>query len=175
MLKDFFKNLNGVLVGGLTVVVILVLSFLWWVFDFDYMVPLWIVCIIVIVAYIICIIIYGIFSLKKEVKIYRLPKVIKIVKAKKSIIFIVEKNELFNQGSYATVCYQEDDEDIETVIGLGYVETINNKGYLQIKIEKKVNKKEVDDIFKKIEDKKHIKQTIKIKPSIHKNLFEEVA
>ena len=70
-------------------------------------------------------------------KIYRLPKVIKIVKAKKSIIFIVEKNELFNQGSYATVCYQEDDEDIETVIGLGYVETINNKGYLQIKIEKK--------------------------------------
>ena len=65
---------------------------------------------------------------------------------------IVEKNDLFNQGSYATVCFQDDDDSLETVLGRGYVQSVNTAGYLQVVIEKLSNSSSALEIYEKIDN-----------------------
>jgi len=110
----------------------------------------------------------------KETSVYRLPAIRKIEKVNDRYIFIVEKNDLFNQGSYSTICYQEDDNSLEIVIGLGYVQTINSAGYMQVQFENISSAKVVSELYPKIRDSAFYRKAIKIKPSIDKKLLEEV-
>lgn len=174
MLKKFFKQLNNAVLGGLSAFIFFVLGFLWWVFDANTLVSMWVLSAVIIVCYLICIIVYGLCSIRQDTSVYRLPAIKSITKFKENYIFIVEKNDLFNQGSYATICYQDDDDSLETVLGLGYVESINSAGYLQISMEKLINTDAAVKICKKIENTAAYRKSIKIKPSIHKELFEEV-
>lgn len=88
----------------------------------------------------------------REVSVYRLPAIRKIERVGDSYIFIVEKNDLFNQGSYATICYQEDDDSLETILGLGYVQTINPAGFMQIQIEFLSNTDIASNLYSNIQD-----------------------
>lgn len=110
----------------------------------------------------------------REVSVYRLPAIRKIERVGDSYIFIVEKNDLFNQGSYATICYQEDDDSLETILGLGYVQTINPAGFMQIQIEFLSNTDIASNLYSNIQDSAFYRKSIKIKPSIDKKMFEEV-
>ena len=83
-------------------------------------------------VYLVCLIVYGFCSMQKDTSIYRLPKIKNIVERNNDYIFIVEKNDLFTQGSYATVCFQDDNDSLEIVLGRGYIQTINSAGYLQV-------------------------------------------
>lgn len=112
--------------------------------------------------------------MKQQTTIYRLPAIKSIKNVNGTDVFIVEKNDLFNQGSYATICYQEDEESLEIVLGLGYVQSINSAGYLQIVVESLFNTENVSEIYSKIENTAFYRKSIKIKPSVDKNLFEEV-
>ena len=134
---------------------------------------MWVVSIVIIICYLICVVVYGLCSLKTETTVYRLPAVRSINKIKNNYVFIVESNDLFHQGSYATICYQDDDDSLETVIGLGYVQAINSAGYLQIVIERLSSSDTARKIYSKIRNTKSCRNAIKIKPSIHKELFEE--
>lgn len=111
--------------------------------------------------------------MKQSTTIYRLPTIKSIQKVNDAEVFIVEKNDLFNQGSYATICFQEDDEGLEIILGLGYVQSINSAGYLQIVIENLSTAKNAIDIYRRIENTEFYRKSIKIKPSIDKKLFEE--
>lgn len=173
MLKKFFQQLNVAVLCGLSCFIFFVLGFIWWIFDPTTPVPMWVVSLIVIVCYLICVVVFGLCSLKKETTVYRLPAVKSINRIKDKYVFIVERNDLFNQGSYATICYQDDDDSLETVIGLGYVEAINSAGFLQIAIEQLSSSEAAKKIYKKIDNTKTCRNAIKIKPSIHKELFEE--
>lgn len=168
MLKKFFQQLNNAVLGGLSVFIFFVLGFLWWIFDADTLVPMWLLSALIIGCYLICIIVYGLCSIKEVSYVYRLPAIRSIKKINDKYIFIVEKNDLFNQGSLATICYQEDDDDLEVVLGLGYVQTINSAGYMQIVVEN------LSELYAKIEDTAFYRKSIRIKPSVDKKLLEEV-
>lgn len=172
-MKEVFRQIDKVLLGSVSMFMFFILGFIWWIFDYNTVVPMWILSAVIIVCFLICIIIYAVFSTRKVNTVYRLPEIRGIHKENYKIIFVVEYNELFNQGSYATICYQAEEEGLEIVLGLGYVQTINSQGLLQIVMEKLLDDQSVIDIYGKIENTSFYKKAIKIKPSIHKNLFEE--
>lgn len=172
-LKKFFRQMTNAVTGGLSVFIFFVLGFIWWVFKPSYSVPMWLLSLVIIVCYLICVIIYGLCSMKQSTIVYRLPAIKSITKVNDKDVFIVEKNDLFNQGSYATIGYQEDDESLEIILGIGYVQSINSAGYLQIVFENLANTDEVMKICSKIENTSFYRKAIKIKPSIDKKLIEE--
>lgn len=177
MFKRFFRQVNNAVLAGVSALIFFILGFLWWILDANTLVPMWVLSAVIIACYLVCVIVYGICSMQKETSVYRLPQIKKIVVRNNAFntehIFIVEKNDLFNQGSYATVCFQDDDDSLETVLGRGYVQSVNTAGYLQVVIEKLSNSSSALEIYEKIDNTKYYRQSIKIKPSIYKELFEE--
>lgn len=173
-MKEFFRQVDKAVLGSLSALVFFVLGFLWWIFDFDNSVPMWVLSLAIIICYLVCIVVYAICSSRKSSTVYRLPAVKAIHKSNDKVIFLVEKNELFNQGSYATICYQTDEESLETVLGLGYVQTINSAGLLQVEIEKLMQTEMVKELYEKINNTPACRKAIKIKPSIYKELIQEV-
>ena len=173
MFKKFFSKLNVVLVGGLSVFIFFVLGFIWWIFDANTQVPMWLLSVVIILCYIVCIIVYGVCSTEKGDSLYRMPMVKCIHKRQDKLILIVENNELFRQGSLATICYQEDEKGLEIVLGLGYVQTFTTAGYLQIGLIRVINDESVQEVYKKLEDTKFYRKAIKVKPSVYNELIGE--
>ena len=170
-MKNFFKQADKAILGGVSALLFFLFGFLWWIYDFDALVPMWVLVIVIILCYFTCIVIYAVCSSRKTTEVYRLPKVRSIYRTNEKIIFLVEKNDLFNQGHYATICYQADDDSIETVIGLGYVQTINSAGLLQIEVEKLADSDMAKELYGKIENTTAFRKAIIIKPSIYKWLI----
>ena len=77
------------------------------------------------------------------------------------------------QGAYVTIAFQDEDNELETILGLGYVETINSKGNMQIIFQKQSSEPTASDIISKLTDKKVYRHSIKIKPTIQKFFIEE--
>lgn len=172
-LKDFFKQIDKAILGSLSVFLFFVLGFIWWIFDADTYIPIWILFVVIILCYLICIIIYAFGTAKEVTTVYRLPIVKNIIRVNEKCIFIVEKNELFSQGAYATICYQNKDSNLEIVLGLGYVQSINSSGCAQIETMRVLNDPQVIEIYQKIKNTSFDRKSIKIKPSVYKELFEE--
>ena len=171
-MREFWKNINKVILGGITAVVAFVLGFLWWIFSPKDSVPMWLLCLAVILGYVACIIVYAL-STRSENITYVLPKIKAIRRSEENTIFLLEKNELFSQGAYVTIAYQDEDDSIETTLGLGYVETINSKGNMQVIFQKIVDSSQVKEIISSLSDKKQFRDAIKIKPTVFKIHAEE--
>lgn len=173
MKKKFLHQLNNAVLGGVSVLIFFILNFIWWVFDASTLVPIWVLSLVIIICYLVCIVIYGVCSAKGETTLYRLPEVRNIIKTDDRCIFIVERNDLFTQGSYATICFQDNDDSLETIVGLGYVEAVNSAGCPQIAVTRVPRSDAALKILKEIENTRSCRTSIKIKPCIHKTLFEE--
>lgn len=171
-MREFWKNANKVILGGITVVVVFLLGYLWWVFSPEDSVPMWLFSLAVILGYAACIFVYA-FSTKSTKVTYALPEVKAIRHRENKTIFLLEKNELFSQGAYVTIAYQDEEDSIETTLGLGYVETINSQGNMQIVFHRIVDSSQVNEIISNLSDKKQSRNAIKIKPSVSKNHVEE--
>ena len=173
MAKKFWKHIDKIFLGSITTLVLLIVNILCWIFSADFMIPMWLYIITMLVMYICCIVVYAVASSKKESIVYRLPTVMSIYKDPQNLIFIVEKNELFNINSYVTICYQSQDELLETVLALGVVDSTTSEGYLQITIEKMIQNEKVEKVLKSLKDTKAYRDSIKIKPGIHRDLLKE--
>lgn len=171
-MKEFWNRINKAILGGITAIVFFILGFLWWLFDPRDTVPMWAFSLAVIVGYIACVLVYAIASRNIEIT-YVLPKVKSIRCTESKIIFLLEKNELFMQGAYVTITYQDEDDLIEVVLGLGYIETINSQGNIQVVFIKPSESQQATDIIQKLDDKKHYRNAIKIKPIVQRSYFEE--
>lgn len=171
-MKDFWNRINKAVLGGITAVVFFILGFLWWVFGPQDTVPMWVFSLAVIVGYIACVIVYAMASRDIEIT-YVLPRVKSIRHTESKVIFLLERNELFMQGAYVTIAYQDEDDLIEVVLGLGYVETINSQGNMQVVFVKQTENPQALDIIKELSDKKHCRNAIKIKPTVQKSSVEE--
>ena len=172
-MKKFWTQVNNAIIGGLSVFIMFILGFIWWVFEPHTLVPMWVLSPTIIACYLICIIVYGLCSIKKDSIVYRLPAVRSIQHLNNKLIFIVEKNDLFNQGSYATICYQDNEESLELIIGLGYIESINSAGNLQVVIERLSSAESAKKIYDNIKNTSFYRKAIIIKPSIDKKILEE--
>lgn len=171
-MKDFWSRLNNVVLGGITVVVVFLLGFLWWLFGPQDTVPMWLFSISIIIGYSACVVVYALASKNVEIT-YVLPKVKSIRHNENKTIFLLEKNELFTQGSYVTITYQDEDDLIEIILGLGYVETINTQGNMQIVFRRVVDDPQVKKIISEMSDKKHHRNAIKIRPTVQQKFVEE--
>lgn len=171
-MKEFWEKVNKVILGGITFAVGFLLGFLWWIFKPEDSVPMWLFSIAVIIGYTSCIIVYA-FSSRSTKVTYVLPKIKAIRHSDNKIIFLLEKNELFSQGAYVTIAYQDEDDLIETTLGLGYVETINSQGNMQIVFHKTIDSSQVKEIISNLSDKKQSRNAIKIKPTVSKKHVEE--
>ncbi len=171
-MKGFWSNVNKAVLGGITVIVFFLLGFLWWIFSPQESVPMWMFSIAIIIGYAACVIVYAVSSRNVEVT-YVLPKVKSIRKTENKTIFLLEKNELFMQGAYVTIAYQDEDDLIEIVLGLGYVETINTQGNMQVVFLRTVEDTQVAKIISELSDSRHSKKAIKIKPTVQKASVEE--
>lgn len=172
-MKTFFRNVDKLLLGSITVIFLLLISVLCWIFNSNDTIPMWLYIITMICCYLCCIIIYAVCKSNKNEVVYRLPKIRSINKLNSKYVFVVERNDLFSQGSYATICYQDGDDSIELVLGLGYVQSITSAGYLQIELETESIDESASKILKKITDNSFYRSTIKIKPSTNKELIKE--
>lgn len=171
-MSEFWNKVNKAILGGITVVVTLILNYLGWCFGPKASVPMWVVWLILISCYAICVLVYAFAS--KDIKtVYILPRVKAIRNNDGKIVFLLEKNDLFMQGSFVTIAYQDEDDEIEVILGLGYVETINSQGNMQIVFQSTVSNNQADDIVNKLSNDKHYRNAIKIKPSVSKNSIRE--
>ncbi len=173
-MRKFFRNISNLIVGAIFVLVTFALSFIWWVFEPNTTVPLWVLSIVIVVFFLIILIIWAVFTTKKEPSVYRLPKIKSMEKLQNKYILIVEHNDLFGQGSLATISYQTDEESVEMLLGVGYVESISNNGNLQIEILPSKNNPDAQKILKATMNTKSYKKVIKVKPSLHKDIITEV-
>ena len=171
-MKELWNKINKVILGGVTAIIFLALNYLGWCFGPEKLVPMWVVWLILIGSYAVCVVVYALSSRSIEVT-YVLPKVKAIRHDATKTIFLLEKNELFMQGAYVTIAYQDEDDEIEIVLGLGYIETINSQGNMQIVFERTVHNEQVQNIISKLSNDKHCRNAITIKPSISKKLILE--
>ena len=142
------ENLDKALLGATTLIVFFVIQFLCYIFNPNALVPMWVVLAIVIVAYICCVIIYAIGKARVSPVQYVLPRISTFRFLEEDIILIAEKNDLFSYQSLVTVYYQDSPNDLETAIAIGFVETINPQGNMQIRLIEYLNKKIVQSVFK---------------------------
>lgn len=171
-MKEFWNKINKAILGGITAIVFFLLGFLWWLFKPQDTVSMWVFSLAVIIGYIACVIVYAIASRNVEIT-YVLPKVKSVRHTENKIIFLLERNELFMQGAYVTIAYQDEDDLIEVVLGLGYVETINSQGNMQVVFIKQAENQQAIDIIEELSDKNHCRNAIKIKPTVQKTFVEE--
>lgn len=171
-MKTFWKNVNKSILSGITTIVIFVMGFIWWIYRPEDTVPMKVFCLTIMVSYTVCVLVYAIALGEKEVA-FLLPRVKNISKFDDKLIFVVEKNELYTYNSYVTITYQENDDEIEVILGAGLVETINENGNMQVVFVKITNDKNALKILKSLNNNKKSCRAIKIKPSITKQFFEE--
>lgn len=159
------------LLGGITVVGGALFSFLLWCYGPHDTVPMWVLGLIIIICYAICVVIYGVTS-KDTKTLYVLPEVKAIHISDGKEVFLLEKNDLFAQGAYVTIAYQDEDDAIETTLGLGYVETINSLGNMQIVFSKKSEDPQAQQIILSLDNRKHCRKSVKIKPTVLRSSIE---
>lgn len=171
-MREFWNKVNKAILGGVTAVVVLVLNYLGWCFGPKENVPMWVVWLILIGCYAVCVFIYAFTSKSVEIT-YVLPKVKSIRHTEGKIIFLLEKNDLFMQGAYVTIAYQDEDDLIEIVLGLGYVETVNPQGNMQVVFIRVADDSQAKKIISEVSDKKSYRNAIKIKPTVQRKSIEE--
>lgn len=170
-MKEFLSRINNIILGGVTVIVTLLLGFIWWFFEPEDQVPIYVPVLIIIIGYGVCMVVYAMASKNVEIT-YVLPKVISIRQVDSKIIFLVEKNELFAQGTFVTIAYKDKDDKIETDLGIGYVETINSEGNLQVVFLDNQFDSQILEIISKASDKKCYRDSIMIKPTLPNNILD---
>ncbi len=171
-MRAFWARANKAVLGGITVVVFFLLQFLWWLYEPTEPIPMWVLFLAIIGGYVVCLVVYAVTS--RDVKItYALPEVKAICDNDGKIVFIVGKNELFTQGAYATIAFQDEDSQLESLLGLGYVETINSAGNMQVVFIKKSTTTQAQDIISKLTSSKSIRKAIRIKPTVQRTAVEE--
>ncbi|MCL2844848.1 MAG: hypothetical protein FWE23_05290 [Chitinivibrionia bacterium] len=171
-MRKFLTQIDKLLVGSITVGFTFLIGLLWWIFTPSHLVPMWLLSLVIILGYFMCIITYGICKSKERVVLYTLPRVKAIDRAKK-LTFIVEKNELFSQGMMVSICHQQFDSQIEKLLGIGIVETINTSGNMQIVFyDNDISNNEHYELIGNLQNNKKDCCAIKIKPTIHKDLLK---
>jgi len=146
----------------------LVLGFVLWIFKASDCMPLWASMPIIILLVMILFVLYD--SLRTSIKSKRMPKVRSAkesasdIEGTRRLTLLIEQSDLFYINTMVTLYGQENDFEIQ--LGLGYVETINDKGFIQVLVFEEpagVN----DDFWKGIaKNNKDDLSRLRIRPSV---------
>lgn len=165
----WWKSIDKALAGGVTILFTFGLAAIWWAFPPNTLIPIWILTILLLASYAVCLIIYVHFKNLKSETIYVLPEVRAIKFVGEEIILILDKCELYLPQSLVSIFFTDSETDLESFTGLGYIETVNSQGYLQIKVIRQGLNNEIIKKIKKGGNQRYIRNSIKVKPNITKN------
>jgi len=162
---ELLKNIDKILMGGSAVLVSLSVGILCWIFDASDQVPMWLLIITIVFSWFVWLVTYVICSKKKVA--FSLPA-IKSINIDFGVVFLVEGSELYSVDSLVSIYYQDEDDELETFLGIGYVETRNSNSCFQIRLKNVSEVTSAKKILKTIKNDSQTKRSIKIKPSITK-------
>lgn len=175
--RKFLEKFDKCLLEGLTVIVLAILGFVyWWRKPYE-TVPLWAFIVVSFLAYIICLIVYAVYSVLIEREREEKETILKFPRVKylqirtdtrygRKIIFLMEKHEFFAQGHYVTIAHCDDKNGIETMLGIGYIENITEQGDRQIILVRSFNDDHAMNIIAGLSNTRKCISAIRIMPSI---------
>ncbi|MCI5740165.1 MAG: hypothetical protein SO445_08350 [Lachnospiraceae bacterium] len=160
--KKILQSLDKVLLGSVTVIFLLLISLLQYIFSSTYKVPFYVLIIVMLVCYAVCIIIYAVMHSQKERE--RTPEYPRVITVTSRGQFVMEPSEQFKYGMLVTVYWLE--RDVEYEIARGYVENIQDDKKIIVRIED-YDEEQIQELEIKITPKSCKK--IIIKPYIFRN------
>lgn len=134
-MKRFFQNVDKVLLSSVSLLVFFAYGIMWNTWDITTPIPLWSLYVAVFIFYCTCIVIYAVNKTSKKPVVYKLPEV-KSVIHNPELIILIEKNEIFAMHSLVAISFRVEEEEIEHFLGIGYIQTINEQGNMQIVFKK---------------------------------------
>ena len=166
MWKKIQEHIDTALLGSTSLVVFLVFQFLWYVFSPTQPVPMWTLMAMLIVFYICCVVIYAVCKTRTVTVRYQLPRVRNFHRTGGRIILIVDRDELFSDGSLATVFQPGSDLDLEIPLAVGVVQITGSQDYMQIDLVLIMEQELTDTIFG---EKMSAWKSVSIKPTVSKS------
>ena len=154
--KRMLQSLDKVLLGSVTVVFGLIISLLQYIFSSKYKVPFYVLIIVMLICYAVCIIMYAVMHTQTEKeKTIEFPRVITVTNMGQ---FVMEPSEQFKYGMLVTIYWLE--RDVEYEIARGYVENIQDDKKIIVRIES-CNEEQMQELEIKIIPKSCKKIVIK--------------
>lgn len=170
-MKRLWKQFNKTILGSTTILFVFIITLLLWLFTPFQQVPMWVVILVLVVAYGVCIVVYAISSEGKE-RIFTLPKVLAIHKREDKITLIVEESELLFYNAMVSIFFHSSDTGFETFLGNGYVETINREKNRQVIFIDYSGEKEAQNIVSRLSNDNETARSLIVKLSISIKSFE---
>lgn len=135
MIKRFLEILNKYAAGVVVVTFVAVINFLYYCFPPDTLVPVWIVFLVLIVAFAFVLGIYA-FCQTKIIRTGSKGSIAirSFVEQGGRLIAVTDSCDAFRVNTVVQLYSQEYGGDFEKAVAWGYVETINEKGHPQIVI-----------------------------------------
>lgn len=129
--RRILQSLDKVLLGSVTVVFLLLISLLQYIFSSEYKVPFYVLIIVMLLCYAVCVVIYAVMHTQAEKeKIKEYPRVITITGMGQ---FVMEPSEQFKYGMLVTIYWLE--RDVEYAIACGYVENVQDDQKIVVCVE----------------------------------------
>ena len=168
--KNFRKHLNLAILGSVTVLFIFTMTSLPYFLPPDTKITARVLYVVICISYAICIVVYASLAARKEVVIKEavpvLPRVRSICQTNRNssqtFTFILERNSIYEAGFYVKIYHE--DNNVMTPLGAGYVESINDKGNMQVIMTDKSTDQEAARIINSLGN--HCVNAIKVKPNI---------
>lgn len=169
-IRRIISKVKNTKVIGTFSLLVFIIQFLWYLFEPNYRVPIWLLSLAVIVIWLVWLITYTMVS-SENIATYKLPAV-RAIHNESKIIFILEKNELYNVDMLVSIYYFDEIKSYELFLGIGYIHNVNDNGHPQVVFlhidEDKDNRETINSIIKGIKNDFETIRRIKVKPSVSK-------
>lgn len=162
--RRILQSLDKVLLGSVTVVFLLLISLLQYIFSSEYKVPFYVLIIVMLLCYAVCVIIYAVMHAQTEKE--KTPEYPRVITLTDMGQFVLESSEQFKYGMLVTVYWLE--RDVEYEIAHGYVENIQDDKKIIVRIIEDTHEEQIRNLGIKITPKSCKK--IIIKPYIYRNV-----
>lgn len=151
-MKAILENIDKTLVGGITVLFLAIISIIMYIFDNDYMVPIWMICIIIMVSYLVCIIIYAILKNNKQIQNLNGDfKIDGFLEQNLNYILLLKESKILKINNIVSI-YVVNKGKIEEFVGLGLVTNIQEDKRIQVKLMLETTNYDIDKIKKMYKD-----------------------
>ena len=151
-MRNILKNIDKMLMGGITILFLAINSLIMYIFDKNYMIPIWVICIIIMLSYLVCIIIYAILKTNKEnQELSENFKIDGFLEQNSNYIILLKKSKILKINNIVSI-YVINKNKIEEFVGLGLVTNIQEDGRVQVKLMRKTTNYDIEKIKKMYKD-----------------------
>lgn len=133
--KKWWEYFDGTVCGAIGVILLFFLQFFWWLAPPSTKVSIWVVYLLVVISFLLCSAIYGIM---KGCSYNRLPfnsiGVLQYSTYGSQVILIADPHVELIHGMVVMIYYRGSQDDAETLLAYGFVQTLSSSGYFQVEV-----------------------------------------